>query len=115
MNTLLRYFLFLFGVLMALAGNGMAETPREHLRIDDNWKFLLGDPKDASSTDFADSDWRSVTLPHDWSIEGKMDPKAPMGGQGAFFPPASAGISTIGKPRQTGKANACASSSRGST
>ncbi len=83
-NALLRYFLL--GVSLALAENCAAETPREHLRIDDNWKFLLGDPKDASTTDFADSDWRSVTLPHDWSIEGKMDPKAPMGGQGGFLP-----------------------------
>ena len=84
MNALLKYFIL--AVSLALAGNCAAEMPREHLRIDDNWKFFLGDPKDASTTGFADSGWRSVTLPHDWSIEGKMDPKAPMGGQGGFFP-----------------------------
>ena len=71
---------------LAFAGHSAAETPRQHLRIDDDWKFFLGDPKDAATTDFADADWRPVTLPHDWSIEGKMDPKAPMGGQGGFLP-----------------------------
>ena len=86
MNALLRTSLFLFGLSLALAGNSAAETPRQHLRIDDDWKFFLGDPKDASTTDFADSGWRAVTLPHDWSIEGKMDPKAPMGGHGGFLP-----------------------------
>ena len=86
MNTLLKNYLFLFVLWLALAGNSGAETPRQHLRIDDDWKFFLGDPKDASTTDFADSAWRQVTLPHDWSIEGTMDPKAPMGGQGGFLP-----------------------------
>ena len=85
MNAMLR-FLFPLGVSLALASNCPAESPRQHLRIDDNWKFFLGDPKNAPTPDFADSEWRSVTLPHDWSIEGNMDPKAPMGGQGGFFP-----------------------------
>ncbi len=56
------------------------------MRIDDNWRFHLGDPEEGGSTSLDDSDWRVVTLPHDWSIEGKMDPKAPMGGHGGFLP-----------------------------
>src|SRR5690348_6035203 len=63
-----------------------AESPRQHIRLNDNWKFFLGDPADASSPGFNDSGWRPVTLPHDWSIEGRIDPKAPMGGGGGFFP-----------------------------
>ena len=63
-----------------------AESVRQHRELDDGWKFFLGDPTDAGSAAFDDSDWRSVTLPHDWSIEGKMDPHAPMGGQGGFLP-----------------------------
>ena len=54
--------------------------------LDDQWKFLLGDPADAQNPDFADSAWRDVTLPHDWSIEGQFDAKAPMGGAGGFLP-----------------------------
>ncbi len=61
-------------------------NPREQTRLDDNWKFFLGDPADASSPGLNDSSWRAVTLPHDWSIEGKNSAQAPMGGGGGFFP-----------------------------
>ncbi len=71
---------------LATANLAAEETPRQHLELDDNWRFYLGDPKDGAATGLPDSGWRSVTLPHDWSIEGKMDPKAPMGGQGGFLP-----------------------------
>jgi beta-galactosidase len=60
--------------------------PRQQTRIDDGWTFFLGDPSNAASSGFDDTGWRAVTLPHDWSIEGKMDPHAPMGGHGGFLP-----------------------------
>jgi beta-galactosidase len=43
-------------------------------RIDftEGWKFYLGDKEQASSIDFDDMDWRSLNLPHDWSIEGEF-------------------------------------------
>jgi len=56
------------------------------LRLDDNWKFFLGDPAHVQDVDFNDSAWRAVTLPHDWSIEGKFDAKNPSGGGGGFLP-----------------------------
>ena len=34
-----------------------------------NWKFFKGDPAGASETNFNDSSWRVLNLPHDWSIE----------------------------------------------
>jgi beta-galactosidase len=37
------------------------------LRFDDGWRF--GYSGDASSPDFDDSTWRTIDLPHDWSIE----------------------------------------------
>ena len=66
--------------------SAVAEGPRQHLELDDNWRFYLGDSQDGATTGLDDSGWRTVTLPHDWSIEGKMDPKAPMGGHGGFLP-----------------------------
>lgn len=37
-----------------------------------NWKFHRGDAgKDAASVQYDDSQWRTLNLPHDWSIEGK--------------------------------------------
>lgn len=48
-----------------------------------NWKFYLGNDSAAIKNDFNDKSWRSLTLPHDWSIEGKFDqnnPSTPGGG-----------------------------------
>lgn len=54
--------------------------------FDYNWKFNQGDEASAQSIDFNDSGWRSLDLPHDWSIEGKINPKNPTGGAGGYFP-----------------------------
>lgn len=56
------------------------------LLFDYKWKFYLGDTPAAKSKDFNDKHWRTLDLPHDWSIEGKIDPKNPMGGSGGYFP-----------------------------
>ncbi|RKR04595.1 beta-galactosidase [Flavobacterium sp. 90] len=54
--------------------------------IDFDWKFKLGDYPNASQLSFDDSDWRSLDLPHDWSIEGSFDAKLPMGNDGGYLP-----------------------------
>jgi beta-galactosidase len=54
--------------------------------FDYNWKFFLGDSPSAGAKDFDDKNWRHLDLPHDWSIEGKLDPKNPTGGAGGYFP-----------------------------
>ncbi|MEY4916948.1 MAG: hypothetical protein RL616_861, partial [Verrucomicrobiota bacterium] len=63
-----------------------ADSPREHLLLDANWKFRLGDDwPDAlslmnsgtgggpASEKFSDSFWRTVNLPHDWAVELPFD------------------------------------------
>jgi len=63
-----------------------AGSPREHLLLDANWKFHLGDDwPDAlhlensgtgagpASEGFADAYWRAVNLPHDWAVELPFD------------------------------------------
>lgn len=54
--------------------------------FDYDWKFLLGDTIAAKQKDFNDTAWRSLDLPHDWSIEGKILPKNPTKGGGGYFP-----------------------------
>ncbi|HEX6432127.1 MAG TPA: glycoside hydrolase family 2 TIM barrel-domain containing protein, partial [Niastella sp.] len=54
--------------------------------FDGDWKFFLGDTAAASSTNFNDVHWRHLDLPHDWSIEGKINPKNPTGNAGGYFP-----------------------------
>ena len=39
--------------------------------FDGGWKFALGEQKNAQATSFNDKGWRSLNLPHDWSIEGE--------------------------------------------
>jgi beta-galactosidase len=66
-----------------------AASPREHLSLDANWKFHLGDDwpnalrldKAGSSggpaaEKFSDNGWREITLPHDWAIELPFDKNA---------------------------------------
>lgn len=35
----------------------------------------MGDYPDASLNTYDDADWRILDLPHDWSIEGTLDPE----------------------------------------
>ncbi len=63
-----------------------ANAPRQELAADAGWKFLLGDPSGAEAPSFADTSWRTVDLPHDWSIESKPDKDNPSGSGGGFFP-----------------------------
>lgn len=40
------------------------------IKFDFDWKFYLGNIPDAYKTDFDDTGWRLLDVPHDWSIEG---------------------------------------------
>jgi beta-galactosidase len=42
--------------------------------LNNGWKFAKGNPENASAVDFDDTRWRSVDLPHDWSVEGPYSP-----------------------------------------
>jgi beta-galactosidase len=37
--------------------------------FDENWRFIKDNPEGAEDPAFDDSKWRSIDLPHDWSIE----------------------------------------------
>ena len=39
------------------------------IKMNLNWRFLLGEEKRAWYKGFNDEHWRTVQLPHDWSIE----------------------------------------------
>ena len=45
------------------------DASKREQNFDANWKFYLGDASGAESATFDDSAWRSVNLPHDYSIE----------------------------------------------
>lgn len=54
--------------------------------FESDWRFLKGDAPGAEQPAFADSAWRIVSVPHDFSIEGPFDPQNPSGQAGAFLP-----------------------------
>jgi beta-galactosidase len=66
-----------------------AEMPvahRQQITADFDWKFSLGDPAGAQESTFNDKSWRTINVPHDWSIEGTPDPKNLTGPGGGYFP-----------------------------
>ncbi|MCK5489799.1 MAG: DUF4982 domain-containing protein, partial [Gemmatimonadetes bacterium] len=69
----------------AIAQDG-AISHRQRLLMDYAWTFTTGDPAGAEAAAFDDTGWRSVDLPHDWSIEGPYDENATTGGRGGYLP-----------------------------
>lgn len=61
-------------------------APRSVLSADAAWKVIVGDPAGAESSAFDDHTWRTVTVPHDWSIEEAANEKNPTGSGGGYFP-----------------------------
>jgi beta-galactosidase len=53
---------------------------------DQDWRFIKGDPPGAEARAFDDAGWRSLDLPHDWSIEGPFSEDHPSGGKGGSLP-----------------------------
>lgn len=39
--------------------------------FDGGWRFQQADAKGAQAAAFDDAGWRSLSVPHDWSIEGR--------------------------------------------
>ncbi len=54
--------------------------------FDFGWKFYKGDALGAQAPAFADGSWRSLDLPHDWSVEGPFAQNEPSGGAGGNAP-----------------------------
>ncbi len=78
--------LFLCAVAGSATAQEEAQTQRQRLLMDYGWSFTRGDPAGAEEVTFDDSGWRSLDLPHDWSIEGPYDESAATGGRGGYLP-----------------------------
>lgn len=77
MKQLIYLVVFLFSVGV------QAQT----IQFDESWQFYRGDAEGAEQTTFNDKSWRTVDLPHDWSIENLPDTHSP------FSPDALSGVS----------------------
>lgn len=95
--TTFKSFLLLLCISFAFGISAQEKvTPREVLSLDKGWSFHQGDipypvikghnatyrnakagyVSGAASPNYDDSSWRIVDLPHDWAIEGNVDPEA---------------------------------------
>ncbi len=74
----------------ALAATKNGGQTRQDLNFDGAWRFYLGDDTLASRTAYNDAKWRTLNLPHDWSIEQAVDKNAPAGNDGGYYPTGTA-------------------------
>ncbi|SFU74955.1 beta-galactosidase [Pustulibacterium marinum] len=52
---------------------GLFAQEREITTLSDNWKFTKGEVQNAQNIAFNDTDWETVSVPHDWAIYGPFD------------------------------------------
>ncbi len=72
--------------ILAVVHSGFSGGSRVKECLDFGWKFHLGDLSGAESVNLDDRDWRSLNVPHDWSIEGEYDKNHPSGQWGGYLP-----------------------------
>ncbi|UKT65839.1 beta-galactosidase GalB [Pedobacter mucosus] len=51
----------------------IANAQRKEILLDEGWKFSKGNFANAAKSDFDDSKWQKVSVPHDWAISGPFD------------------------------------------
>lgn len=81
MRTLLTILFVSF-----LSGAVHAQASRTITPFDNDWKFFKGEASGAEAAAFDDATWRSLNLPHDWSIEGPYDRTNATSRGGGYLP-----------------------------
>ncbi|MEM1119095.1 MAG: sugar-binding domain-containing protein [Bacteroidota bacterium] len=65
-------FLLSIGCNKALF-NPPSDSFRKVVKLNENWQFQLGDATENSAAELDATTWRTLQLPHDWSVEGVYD------------------------------------------
>ncbi|MBD0402027.1 glycoside hydrolase family 2 TIM barrel-domain containing protein [Flammeovirga sp. EKP202] len=82
----MKKIILFIGVYLALCQVVFSSEGRQVKSINFDWKFTLTNPQGASAKAFDDTKWRTLDLPHDWSIEGEFKKENPSGTSGTFLP-----------------------------
>jgi beta-galactosidase len=82
----LKWYSVLVMMVVGLVSAQAQISPRKVELFNSNWKFNLGNDSTARNEAYNDSQWRQLTLPHDWSIEGAFSEKNPTGQAGGGLP-----------------------------
>lgn len=83
-RTIILIYLALIGCILSVSAQNKLIERKQFFNAD--WKFSLGDATENSQTNFDDNNWRKLSVPHDWSIEGKSEKDNQSGGDGGFYP-----------------------------
>ena len=59
---------------------------RKTTSFDNDWRFIQQDVVGAEKSTFNDAPWRSLNVPHDWSIEGAYNQANPTARGGGYLP-----------------------------
>jgi beta-galactosidase len=80
----------LLSVILFFSCAGLRVTAQSTLTstadFNQNWKFFLGNDPKASATNYNDTRWRSLSLPHDWGVEGTFSKAHPATFGGGALP-----------------------------
>ncbi|MCE1199996.1 MAG: glycoside hydrolase family 2, partial [Marinilabiliales bacterium] len=82
-SALVRHLILLFLLWLSTDLFAFAGEPTRH-SFDFGWKFSLGDHPEASQPEINDQAWRTLDVPHDFSLELPFDPNNPSGGEGGY-------------------------------
>jgi len=83
--TKIQSFLLFLGIFTIPLIHAQTISSRQIIPLDSAWRFWQGDDAAAKQPSFNDANWRTLNLPHDWSIEASVNPP-PNGEQnGGYF------------------------------
>lgn len=73
-------------ILFAFATTSLFAQARKTINFDANWQFVKGEMTGAEKPTFNDKAWKTLDVPHDWSIEGPYDRENPSARGGGYLP-----------------------------
>jgi len=79
-KTILLFSILLLTAVLLPFQNANGQRQRENFNY--NWKFILDTTNDYSQVAANTDSWRTLNLPHDWSIEFPFDATSPTGNDG---------------------------------
>jgi beta-galactosidase len=78
-----KYIYFSFLLLAVQFTFGQSRTI---IDFNNDWKFYLGNDSNAINPGYDDTKWRTLNVPHDWSIESDFSKSYPATNQGGALP-----------------------------
>ena len=82
----LKLYSFAFLLFISQIVWAQATSSRVTINFDNGWSFKQADFPDAFKPDFDVTTWRTLNVPHDWSVEGSYDKLNTSGRGGGYLP-----------------------------